>query len=461
LWRRHHDRAFDFKGEWWNHAFMKYKRMPIEIEAPEQLGYEQIECNLTESSYTDFKFKDLGLELNELVIAYVDHLGHKGLRTLLAADANEGARQAASCGTSFGTKSDSVGTLDTVSKVRSNAGSKVELDSDTRSGLHAASNDSVDLTANRASRGGEIRAENVLITAGAAQALFIISTTLLEKDSELVVVRPNYATNLETPRAIEAQVRTVELSFENGWKIDPQAIARAITPKTKLVSITVPHNPTGTMMSAAEVSEVVEITRRAGVYLLVDETYREMSFSGVLPYAATLGDHVISVASFSKTFGLPGIRIGWLMTQNASLFEKFFAAKEQIQICGSALDEEIAFQFYQKRGEYLPQILVNIRRRFEILREWMQGQSFLEWVEPSGGCVAFPRFTSETMKSLDLEKFYLVLNRDLKTHVGPGHWFEQEKRYMRIGYGWPSDEELKKGLSRIAAAAKIATSHSR
>ena len=367
---------------------MKYVRMPIEIESPEQLGYNTIECNLTESSYTDFKFKELGLKLDDLVIAYIDHMGHPGLRKLLSEDTK-----------------------------------------------------------------GAIAPDQVLLTSGAAAALFIISTTLLEKGDELVVIRPNYATNLETPRAIEAKLKIVELKFENGWRIDPKEIERAITPQTKLVSITVPHNPTGAMMTAAEVAEVVEITRKAGVYLLVDETYREMSFTGVLPYAAIQADHVMSVASFSKAFGLPGIRIGWLMTKNKKLMETFLAAKEQIQICGSALDEEIAFQFYQKRADFLPTILANLKRRFEIVKSWMKTQTHLEWVEPTGGCVSFPRFKAEALAKIDLEKFYKILNEEFKTHTGPGHWFEQEKRYMRIGYGWPTDDELKKGLANIEKAA--------
>ena len=369
---------------------MKYTRMPIEIEAPEQLGYETIECNLTESSYTDFKFIDLGLKIDDLVIAYVDHRGHPKLRTMLAEDAN--------------------------------------------------------------ASGGTMQADQVLLTSGAAQALFIIATTLLEKKDELLVIRPNYATNLETPRAIEATLKIIDLKFEKGWKIDPTEIEAAISSRTKLVSITVPHNPTGVTLSAAEVQAIAEITRKKGCYLLVDETYREMNFSGVLPYAATLGSHVISVASFSKTFGLPGIRVGWLMTQDSKLYEKFFAAKEQIQICGSALDEEIAYQFYVKRSLYVPTILSNIRRRFEIVKNWMGSQTHLEWIEPQGGCVAFPRFTDEAMKKIDLDRFYKTLNDQFSTHVGPGHWFEQSKRYMRIGYGWPEDEHLIKGLMNIERA---------
>ena len=376
---------------------MKYTRMPIEIEAPEQLGYDTIECNLTESSYADFTFKDLGLKLDDLVIAYVDHVGHPALRGLLAKDAG-------------------------------------------------------------------LTPGQVLLTAGAAQALFIISTTLLEKGDELVVIRPNYATNLETPRAIEASLKIVDLKFEDDWKIRLDDLEAAITPHTKLVSITVPHNPTGTTLTREEVQAIVELTRRKGCYLLVDETYREMAFDGVLPYAAasteTSSDHVISVASFSKTFGLPGIRVGWLMTQNAELFERFFAAKEQIQICGSALDEEIAYQFYCRKQEFLPTILANLKRRFGILKSWMESQIYLEWVEPRGGCVAFPRIKDSVLAQIDLERFYRTLNDEFSTHVGPGHWFEQHQRYFRIGYGWPTDEKLKKGLAAITKAIEAAKASS-
>jgi aspartate/methionine/tyrosine aminotransferase len=371
---------------------MKFKRMPIEIEAPEELGYHKIDCNLTESSYTDFRFRDLGLDLNELLISYVDHRGHPGLRELLS---NE-------------TK-------------------------------------------------GVIPADQVLLTSGAAQALFIISTSLLDRGDELVVVRPNYATNLETPRAIDARLKIVELDFESGYRTHPEAIKNAITPATKLVSITVPHNPTGVVMSEGDLQAIIEITGNAGCMLLVDETYREMNFDGVMPHAASRAKHVISVASFSKTFGLPGIRVGWLMTQNRKMFETFFAAKEQIQICGSALDEEIAYRFYAKKDQYLPAILSNLKRKFTILKKWMESQKQLEWVEPRGGCVAFPRFSKSVADQINIESFYKILNEKFSTYVGPGHWFEQGKTSMRIGYGWPAEDELRRGLDHISKAIEQAS----
>ena len=137
----------------------------------------------------------------------------------------------------------------------------------------------------------------MLVTAGAAQALFIIATALLEKGDHLVVIRPNYATNIFTPRAIEADISYLDLTFEEGWAIDVDKLAALMTPRTKLVSVTVPHNPTGQVMAEARPARASrQLVEAAGCRLLVDETYREMTFGEPLPCAATLTPQAISVS---------------------------------------------------------------------------------------------------------------------------------------------------------------------
>ncbi len=363
---------------------MKYERMPIEIESPEQLGYDTIACNLAESSVQDAIFHDLKLNLNELVLAYGHHVGKPALRALLAAP-------------------------------------------------YPA-----------------LSADDILITSGAVSALFIVATALLEKTDHLVVMRPNYATNLETPRAIGCEMDFIDLTFENGFETDIQSVASLLKPNTRYISITAPHNPTGTVISELFLTQLIELTEKHNCYLLVDETYRDLSPGHQLPLAATLSNRVISVSSVSKAFGLPGLRIGWLITKNKHLQQIFLAAKEQIILCNSVIDEEIAHQFLLRKQEFLPAIQQKTALHFNILSTWMNTQPHLEWVVPQAGVVCFPRLKKGI--ELNMDVFYQQLYTTYKTLVGPGHWFDMDKRYMRLGYGWPSTEMLKQGLQNITHA---------
>ncbi len=364
---------------------MRYRRMPIEVESPEEIGYGTIRCNLAESSIRDRVLGDLdlGAGLAGCVLQYGDHRGHRELRERLAEEA----------GTEPG---------------------------------------------------------GVLLTPGAAGALFFVHTTLLSPGDHLVVLRPNYATNLETPRAIGCEVSHLELTFEAGYRYGAADVARLWRPATRLVSLTTPHNPTGTVLAQAELARIAELCRARGARLLVDETYRDLTPGGAPPMATRLGDHVISVASLSKAYGLPGLRLGWLATRDAGLAESLLAAKEQVVIAGPVLDEEIAWQVYRRRRQLLPGILADVAGRLATLRRWMDGQSVLEWVEPEGGVVAFPRIRAGA--GIDVEEFYRLLNQEYATWVGPGHWFEQDRRSMRIGFGWPTHAELEEGLDNLGLA---------
>ncbi len=368
---------------------MKYRRMPIEEESPEQLGYDKIRYNLTESSVRDRSLGDLGIEVADMLLFYGDHAGHPGFRELLAAQSGAG-----------------------------------------------------------------VTIDDVLVTAGAAQALFIIATSLLDKGDHLVVVRPNYATNIETPRAIEADISFLDLTFEEGFRIDPDKLMALVTPATKYVSITLPHNPTGVTMAEADLRSIVGRVEAAGCRLLVDETYREMAAGEPLPVAATLSERVVSVSSLSKTYGIPGIRTGWLVCRDRDLVRTFLSAKEQIGICGSVVDEEIATQAFAQRDSWLPEIKRFISGQRKVVAEWIAGEELMEWVEPQGGVVCFPRIKPDV--PVDVDEFYRVLNDVHGAYVGPGHWFEQSRRHMRVGYGWPQPEELTGGLEAISHAVRAA-----
>ncbi|KAF9766737.1 hypothetical protein IL306_000810 [Fusarium sp. DS 682] len=368
---------------------MKYERVPIEIESPEEYGYNNIKYNLSESSITDQTLKSLNLQILNLTLLYNEHRGETELRKLIADNTN-------------------------------------------------------------------VSADDVLITSGAAGALFIITTSQLgnthASERNHVVVRLNYATNLETPKAVGCEISYIDIVFETGFQPNIDDIEASIKPNTRLVSVTCPHNPTGSTLSREALDRLVTITKQRGVLLVVDETYRDIAFGEKLPVAASLGDHVLSVSSLSKTFGIPGIRIGWLITTNKKLQETFLAAKEQISISGSVINEWIATKVLSRRQQILTETTDEMRFRLQMVESWIKSEELLEWVKPTGGVVCFPRIKKEPKGGL--RAFYDRLLKKHATYVGPGHWLELSDSFFRLGYGWPTREELEGGMKAISAALR-------
>jgi len=355
--------------------------MPIEIESPEQMGYENVRYNLTESSVSDQLLGNLNLDLSKTLLCYGDHAGMPALREVLAKPYNLGIKE-------------------------------------------------------------------ILVTQGAASALFIVATGLLSKGDHMLVMHPNYATNIETPKAIGCEVEKIELKFALNFRPDLEAIKKQIKPHTKLISITTPHNPTGMTLTEEELLFFIELAETNNCYLLVDETYRELAFQKPTTLAACLSPKVISVSSLSKAYGLPGIRTGWIITINKQLQELFLAAKEQIFVTNSVLDETVALKFLENGEVWLKESRQRNIKHFELVKAFIAKEKRLNWVEPQGGVVCFPRI--EPMISLEL--FYNTLNHMYYTYVGPGHWFDVNKEFFRIGYGWPATSDLKAGLQNIKAA---------
>ncbi len=299
---------------------------------------------------------------------------------------------------------------------------------------------------------GGISPDEVLVTAGAAGALFIIATSLLSASDHLVVVRPNYATNIETPKAIGCDISYIDLDFDRGFAVDIHAVEAALKPSTRYISVTCPHNPTGTVLSRGDLDALIALAERHGCYLLVDETYRDLSLGEKLPVAASLSARAISVCSLSKAFGIPGIRIGWLVTRDAGLYESFLAAKEQIGICGSVVDEAIATKALLGRDAFLAALLPEMAARRAIVQAWVDSEPLVEWVRPEGGVVGFPRLA--VGPRFDTGRFYESLLDRHGTYVGPGHWFDMPKTFFRIGFGWPTEAQLRGGLAAISAALR-------
>ena len=293
-----------------------------------------------------------------------------------------------------------------------------------------------------------LAADDVLLTTGAALALFLIHATLLGPGDEVVVAAPNYGTNLETPRQLGAGVVELPMTFEDGFRVDVARLAGLVTARTRLISLTTPHNPSGVELPLATLREVIAICERAGCKLLLDQTYRDLSRTERLPLAAALSPACLSVSSLSKTDGAPGIRFGWIACADRDLMERLLAAKEQIVLTGSVLDEAVGYELLRRRPERLPVIRARLAPRFAHVRSWMADHPHLEWVEPTGGVTGLPRLRAPWAH---LAPAFHARLRERAVWVGPGEWFGMDARYFRLGWGWPEPDELALGLAEIDA----------
>ena len=206
------------------------------------------------------------------------------------------------------------------------------------------------------------------------------------------------------------------------------------------------------MFDRATLDALVDLAERSGAVLLVDETYRDLTHGEPLPLAATLSPACVSVSSMSKAYGLPGLRIGWVVCRDPALAERLLAAKEQVLICGATLDERIAGRVLAARARSCRRSSTTSARGSAIVRDWMAGQSTFEWVEPRGGVVGLVRFRPEV--EVDTDRFYEVLLAEHGTYVGPGHWFELDDRHFRLGYGWPTHGAAR-GARRAVCVADV------
>ncbi len=365
--------------------------MPIEVESPEELGYATIRYNLSESSVRDLTVAEIGLHSPSLA----DDLAQRVL-------------------------------------------------------WYGDHRGDPELRARVAALGESLSPDHVLVTAGAAMALFMVHTAFLERGEDIVVFHPNYATNIETPRAIGANVLPLQLMFRDGYRPDLDRLESLVSAQTKILSITDPHNPTGICLSEEERSHIIALAERHGCLLLVDETYRDLSREPARPWVAEMSTSAISISSLSKSFGIPGIRVGWAITRNPAHQERLLAAKEQMMICGSVLDEAVATHALRQRTELMSVRRQTVDRHLRIVREWMHGHRDLEWIEPQGGVVCFPRLRDPF--DFDIDRFYQHLFEFGGTLVGPGHWFEVDRRSFRLGFGWPTEAELRGGLAAIDAS---------
>ena len=292
--------------------------------------------------------------------------------------------------------------------------------------------------------------DHIIVTTGASEANFVVVSALVKPGDHVIVEHPNYPSLYEVPRSLGCDVSLLTLKFENRFRPDIDELKRMIKPQTKLVSLTHPNNPTGSMISEEDLRRVIELVESYDTFLLFDETYREMGADeNLLPPAASLSPNVVSIASMSKCYGLPGIRTGWLATEHPFILDSAVAIREQLSISNNSLSEEIARSVLLRKDEFLKKARNRIESNRRLVADWMSKQSDFEWVPPEVGVVCFPRIKMGV--NVHPEELYRLLAEKYRTFVVPGRCFEMDEKHFRIGYG-AEPGEIEKGLSYLNEA---------
>lgn len=251
-----------------------------------------------------------------------------------------------------------------------------------------------DLRATIAQTYADQPADNILCFAGASEGIFAANNVILDADSHAIVVTPNYQSHESLPLAI-CEATGVPLDPNDNWSLDIDRIKAAIRPNTRLVTINFPHNPTGTILPLDRYHALIDLCRHHGIYILHDEIFNGLGPTGAahLPFVADIYERGLSLGVMSKSYGLPGLRIGWIACQDRDVLSRMERMKHYLSICNSGPSERLAKIALLHREKILAR---NCAIVDENLPKWdaffARYPDLFEWRRPDGSCMAFPRY---------------------------------------------------------------------
>ena len=288
--------------------------------------------------------------------------------------------------------------------------------------------------------------DQVLVTSGAEEAIFLFMHACLSAGEEIIVHQPCYQSLAEVARSTGCRVVPWLAREEDGWALDPGELPRLAGPATRAIVLNVPHNPTGFLMAPDAFRQVVGFAEERGLILFSDEVYRglESRPREPLPAAADVGAAAVSLGVMSKTYGLPGLRIGWVATRNREVLRRMAEIKDYTTICASGPSELLAEVALRHAGALAQRSRRIIDDNLVLLDAlFARRADALSWSRPAAGPVGFPRFLRGTVEELcrgALEEEGVLL--------APGGLFGDRGNHFRIGFGRSSLPAALAGLER-------------
>ena len=279
-----------------------------------------------------------------------------------------------------------------------------------------------------------IASDEVLTFSGAEEAIYVAANVLLGPGDHAIVTWPAYQSLHEVARATGADVTLHELQASEGWAIDVERLRAQVTPRTKLIVVNAPHNPTGMLPDEATYRAVAAIAAEAGATLFSDEVYRylEIDASTRLPAGADVGPHGVSLGVMSKSFAMAGLRIGWLATHDRRLLDAAARYKDYLTICSSAPSEILALIALRARDEVIGRSRSITGTNLALLDGFFERQAaHLQWVRPRGGSIGFPSLRAD----MGIDAFAQNLLDAEGVLLAPGSLFGHPGNHFRLGFG--------------------------
>ena len=278
-----------------------------------------------------------------------------------------------------------------------------------------------------------MQSENILVHTGAGEAIYLFMHAMLKENDHVIVHTPHYQSLSEVAKGIGCQVSPWIAREENGWALDLNELRHLMRTTTKAVIINTPHNPTGYLMSRAGFDELNKFAQEKDLLLFCDEVYRESEYNPAdrLPAACDYGEHAVSLGVTSKTYGLAGLRIGWIATKNKKVYESMAALKDYTTICNSAPSEFLAEVAMRNRQQLIDRNLAIIKNNLAIVDKLFTSHSSLfTWVRPQAGSMGFPKLLKG-----DIEDFCDDLAKKAGVLLLPGTMYDDSRNHFRLGLG--------------------------
>lgn len=289
-----------------------------------------------------------------------------------------------------------------------------------------------------------VGAENVVAVDGTAMANMLAMAALIAPGDEVLFERPTYEPMRAAAAWLGADIKRFDRRAEDGFRLDPDAIARAVTPRTKLIVIANLHNPSSDFADEATLRAIGEIAARNGAHVLVDEVYLDAAFDAAPRTAALLGDRFVCTASLTKVYGLSGLRCGWVLADPA-LVERMWRLNDLFGVSQPHAAERLACIALAHLDEIVAGTPERLARNRALLNAFLARRDDLESMPSIRGITAFPR-----LRSGKTEELNRLLREDYDTSIVPGGWFEMPEHF-RVGIGGPTDD-VAEGLARLGSA---------